>query len=229
MNNDITIFLPCRAGSERVHDKNTKQFSGIKGGLLELKLKQLLEITLNINIVLSTNDKKVIQIAKSFNNSRIIVDKRSNHLCSSSTKLKDLINYVPGIINTSHVLWIHVTSPFVGAKIYEDAIKKYFFNLEHGFDSLMSVSKFNNFLWDSEKKNSVNFDRSLGYPRTQDLNKLFEFNHAFFGMSIKNYLKFQDRIGKNPYLYELSKIDGFDIDDEDDFKISELIFEKKLF
>lgn len=225
--NDITIFLPCRSGSERVFNKNTKQFSDIKGGLLELKLKQILDISLNINIVLSTNDEKVIQIAKSFNNSKIIIDNRPDHLCLSSTKLRDLINYVPKIVKTQHVFWLHVTSPFVGAEIYEDAIDKYFSNIEKGYDSIMSVSKFNNFIWDHSKKDIINFDRNLGYPRTQDLKDLYEINHAFFAMSIENYIKLEDRIGKNPYLYELDKFQGFDIDELADFEIAELIFNKK--
>ncbi len=229
MNNDITFFLPCRSGSERVIEKNTKDFAGIKGGLLFLKIKQLLAIKFNINIILSTNDNKVIEIGKSFNDSRITIDKRPESLCLSSTKVKDLIMYVPKIIKTNHVFWLHVTTPFVGSKIYEDAISKYFSKLEEGFDSIMSVSKCNYFLWDSDKRDTINFNRNHGYPRTQDLKNLYEINHAFYAMSIKNYLRFEDRIGKNPYLYELSKVNGLDIDEEDDFKISEQIFKNKLF
>ena len=229
MNNDITFFLPCRSGSERVIDKNTKDFAGIKGGLIFLKIKQLLEIKLNINIILSTNDNKVIEIGRSFNDPRIIIDKRPESLCLSSTKVKDLIMYVPKIIKTNHVFWLHVTAPFVGSTIYEEAISKYFLKLEEGFDSIMSVSKCSYFLWDSDKRDTINFNRNNGYPRTQDLKNLYEINHAFYAMSIKNYLSFEDRIGKNPYLYELSKINGFDIDDEDDFKISEQIYKNKLF
>tara|TARA_B100000795_G_scaffold234805_1_gene194152 strand:+ start:20518 stop:21207 length:690 start_codon:yes stop_codon:yes gene_type:complete len=229
MDYDITFFLPCRSGSERVIDKNTKDFAGINGGLLFLKLKQLLELKYTINIILSTNDNKVIEIGKSFNDSRITIDERPESLCLSSTKVKDLINYVPKIVKTSHVFWLHVTTPFVGPEIYEDAISKYFLKLEEGFDSIMSVSKCNSFLWDSEKRETINFDRNHGYPRTQDLKGLYEINHAFYAMSIKNYLRFKDRIGTNPYLYQLSKVNGFDIDEEDDFKISEQIFKNKLF
>ena len=38
----ISFFLPTRKGSERVKNKNTRPFAGIKGGLVENKIKQLL-------------------------------------------------------------------------------------------------------------------------------------------------------------------------------------------
>jgi CMP-N-acetylneuraminic acid synthetase len=34
----FTIFLPCRSGSERVPEKNTKPFAEVEGGLLTIKL-----------------------------------------------------------------------------------------------------------------------------------------------------------------------------------------------
>lgn len=43
-NEKFAFFLPTRKGSERVQNKNTRTFAGIEGGLLKLKLNQLLEI-----------------------------------------------------------------------------------------------------------------------------------------------------------------------------------------
>ena len=40
----ITAFIPCRAGSERIAKKNTKLFAGKEGGLLAIKLEQLLKV-----------------------------------------------------------------------------------------------------------------------------------------------------------------------------------------
>ena len=33
----LSIFLPCRAGSERVKRKNTRRFAGVGGGLLRFR------------------------------------------------------------------------------------------------------------------------------------------------------------------------------------------------
>lgn len=224
---NITFFLPCRSGSERVLNKNTRRFAGVDGGLLYVKLKQILGLDLDLKLVVSTNDQIVIDVTKSFGDPRIIIDRRPEKLCLSSTSVKDLIMYVPTIVQTDHVFWFHVTTPFVDASVYEEAVACYFSKIEEGYDSIMSVSKLQSFLWDSEQREIINYDRSiLKYPRTQDLRPLFEINHAFYAMSVKNYLRFEDRIGVNPYLFELDKIQSIDIDDLQDFKLAEIIFEQ---
>ena len=55
-------FLPCRKGSQRVPNKNTRTFAGIEGGLLRIKLEELLKAQLIDEIILSSNDDEVIRI-----------------------------------------------------------------------------------------------------------------------------------------------------------------------
>ena len=42
MKDKVIAFLPCRKGSERVKEKNTRSFAGIEGGLTKIKLDQLI-------------------------------------------------------------------------------------------------------------------------------------------------------------------------------------------
>ena len=56
------------------------------------------------------------------------------------------------------------------------------------------------------------------------LNKI---NSGIFLNSRLNYLRFDNRIGKNPYMYEISKFIGLDIDDYEDFKFAEFLFKNK--
>lgn len=221
----ITAFLPCRSGSERVPLKNTKEFGGVKGGLLKIKLNQLLEAKLIDKIVLSTNDPLVIEIAELIS-SQIIIDNRPEHLALSSTSTDDLIRYVPSIIDKGHVLWTHTTSPFLTSVIYDKAIEIYKQNLKHGScDSLMTVTRLKAFLWD--KMGSVNYDReSEKWPRTQTLKELFEINSGIFINSVYNYIQFEDRIGKNPFMFDTKGYTSFDIDWPEDFELAEMIYRK---
>lgn len=219
----ITVFLPCRAGSERVPFKNTKPFAGIQGGLLVIKLKELLKIELVEEIVLSTNDPLVIEIAKGMKSNKITIDIRPEHLATSSTSTDELIKYVPEIIKKGHIMWTHVTSPFLNSEAYNDIIKKYFDNIDQGHDSLMSVNKIQTFLWNDQ--GSLNYDRDIEkWPRTQTLQKVYEVNSGVFINSYNNYKNFNDRIGKNPYLYETEGYASFDIDWSDDFTLGEFIY-----
>lgn len=221
---DFVFFLPTRKGSERVQHKNTRKFAGIEGGLVQLKLKQLLEVP-DVPILLSTNDPETIRIAKKFDNERIILKNRPDELCLSTTNLQDLINYIPSITQAQHIIWTHVTSPFVEARHYKRAIELYHEALQNAYDSLMSVTKINEFLWDKEAKSIANYDRSkIKWPRTQDLKSLYAINSGIFINSRDNYLNLQDRIGKHPYLMELKTLESIDIDWEDDFLTAEKIY-----
>jgi N-acylneuraminate cytidylyltransferase len=225
MKKDIVFFIPTRKGSERVVSKNTRKFSNIDGGLLGLKLKQILNLNLDFPIVLSTNDENSIEVALKLKESRINIIERPEQLCLSSTNINEFINYIPTIFDRNkHVFWLHTTTPFVNEDSYLKAVKLYQ-NLEEPYDSLISVTKIQQFLWDPESNECLNYDRSsLKWPRTQDLKVLYEINHAFYINSIENYLKLKDRIGAKPYYFELDKLQSFDIDWEEDFIIAEKIF-----
>jgi N-acylneuraminate cytidylyltransferase len=131
-------------------------------------------------------------------------------------------------VPSEHVFWVHATAPFVTASDYNAALERYWKILESdAYDSLISVTKIQQFLWDADTKECINHDRSkLKWPRTQDLKPLYEINHAFYINSVENYLKHHDRIGLKPDLFILDKIKSFDIDWEDDFQIAEIIYEK---
>jgi len=220
----VIAFLPMRKGSQRVKNKNIKDFAGIKGGLTFIKITQLLKAKKIDKIIVSTNDEEVKDIALSFNSDKIFIDDRPEYLASSSTSTDDLVKYVPEIVNGGIVLWTHVTSPFVDEKIYDDMIEKYLSSLDKN-DSLMSVTKIQKFLWDNEKP--INYDKSKEkWPRTQTIEPIYEINSGAFIADIEIYKSLNDRVGEKPFLYELSEKQSFDIDWEDDFELAEILWSK---
>ena len=216
----VTAFLPCRAGSSRVPRKNTRQFGPFKHGLIEIKLTQLLACNSIDTVVLSSNDNTIIDYAKSLGNPKLSIHLRDNSLCTSATSTDSLITHANNIIKKSHILWTHVTSPFVTSDIYSDIIERYFHSLEYGHDSLMTVTPLHSFLWN--ELGPINYNRSTEkWPRTQTLTPINEVNSAAFIASSDIYSQYADRIGNKPFLYPLNKLIGFDIDWEEDFTIAE--------
>lgn len=220
----LAIFIPVRKGSERVLEKNTRKFSDYKNGLLERKLDQLKDFKIVDEIILSTNDESSLEIASTFKAelSNLRIDHRPDHLGRTDTNLIDLIQYVPNISNCDHFLWTHVTSPFCTKENYEQAIIKY--REQSEFDSLMTGSLFQEFLWNNDKKSILNNSSNQFWPRSQDLEKNFLIDNAIFIAPRESYEK-GNRVGLNPYLMELDKITSWDIDTETDFKLAELIYE----
>ena len=222
MKKNVNVFLPMRAGSERVPKKNTKTFSGVKGGLCRIKLEQLIQCKLIDSIIVSTNDLEVIKITNSFNSKKIKVVFRPNELASSSASTDDLIKYVPEVMPDGHVLWTHVTSPFINSDVYDQAIEKYLENLDH-FDSLMTVTKLQRFIWNDNEPVSYNRDTEK-WPRTQTIKPLWEVDGGIFLAHKSIYELNNDRIGYVPYLLQISDEIAFDIDWMTDYKIAEALY-----
>ena len=220
----VSFFLPVRAGSERVLNKNTKPFADIEGGLLANKLRQISQSRNIAEIILSTNDPDCIEVGERFasTDKRIRVILRPDELCSSQTNLQDLIRYVATVTNCEHVLWGHVTTPLVHAPLYDEAIECYRNALRDGFDSLVSVSRFQNFLL-NDAGQMVNNSTKLPWPRTQDLTPLYEINHAMFMAPRQLYAQGQ-RTGVHPKLYQFEKIRAYDIDWPEDFVVCEQLY-----
>lgn len=227
MNSPVSCFLPCRAGSERVPKKNIKPFAGIAHGLIELKLRQLLGCAAIDEIVLSTNDTEILDYAHSLGESRVRIHQRDSALASSQTSTDELVAHALSLIPQGHILWTHVTSPFINAAVYQTLIESYFNCLEQGYDSLMTTTELHGFLWQDGKP--LNYDRTLEkWPRTQTLKSIHEANSGAFIASTDIYRERDDRIGDKPYLYSTSKLIGHDIDWPEDFLMAEALAEKGL-
>lgn len=223
----VSCFLPCRKGSERIRNKNTRRFSGFSSGLIEIKLSQLIAADSVATIVLSTDDENILDFADSLNSSKLRLHKRDESLASSQTSTDELVAHALELIPVGHIMWTHVTSPFCNADLYERIIQRYFEGLRQGYDSLMTTTQLHGFFWG--KDGPLNYDRTVErWPRTQTLDAVNEVNSAAFIASADVYKKHNDRIGTNPLLFSLGKLEGFDIDWPEDFVIAECLLEKGL-
>ena len=220
----VTFFLPTRKGSQRVINKNTRPFAGYEGGLIKNKIHQLVQTKKIDEIILSTNDEQCIAIAEKYtSDKRLKIISRPEELCLSTTNLQDLICYVPTITEAEHILWGHVTTPLCGADQYDAGVKLYLSKLGEGYDSLVGVTELKNFLLNKEGK-LVNNTTDIPWPRTQDLEALYEINHTMFLAKREVYVEQKNRIGKKPLLHIMDEIHSFDIDWEDEFTIAEVMY-----
>ena len=215
-----TVFITVRSGSTRAIDKNVKPFLTDGTSLLQNRLLQLIKVICN-EIIVSTNCKicksQANEISK--HEKRIKIIDRPEDLCNSETKVSDLMKHIAAESKSETILWTHVTAPFVSSEDLNNAFKLY--EDKKNYDSVVSVNKIQNFLWDKDKKIvSNNNNKDNKWPNTQDLHPLYEFNHAIYVCS-KNLLSTGERVGNFPYLYECHAEAKIDIDWEQDFKYAQ--------
>lgn len=228
----IIAFLPCRQGSQRVPRKNIRPFGCFTHGLIEIKLVQLLSTSAIDRVVLSTNDDEVLNLASDFSaGDKLLIHRRVDSLSSNTTSTDELVGHAAELISPlhpdCHILWTHVTSPFVTASHYVDIIAEYKQALMDGHDSLMTTTPIHSFLW--TETGPMNYNRSVEkWPRTQTLDPVHEVNSAAFLAPASVYINRADRIGERPRLFPLSKLVSFDIDWEEDFIVAEQLLIRDL-
>lgn len=226
----LTVFLPCRIGSERVPDKNTRRFGDWDHGLIEFKLRQLEEARLVDSVVVSTNDPWIYANSRRWEYTRRkktrrlyqIADAhwRDPSLCENTTSTDDLILHAAELIPEGDILWTHCTSPFITADIYDAMIQAYREPGDH--DSLMTVQRAQGFYWRDNAP--VNYSRDADrWPRTQTIEPMDKITSGAFIAPADTYRN-GDRIGVCPKMFEVDAVAGMDIDTLEDFALAEHLY-----
>ena len=205
-------------------------FAGISGGLLSIKLSQLLYCRAVDEIWISTDDDDVIKIAESFRRGHakeVKILHRSAELATSETSTDDLILHVRDLLKDRSdrdvVLWTHVTSPFFKSSDYASAIETYVEATRASYDSLMTVKPLRIFLW--SESGPVNYDPTVDkWPRTQTLPAVCSVNSAVFLAPVSVYRKYGNRIGNRPLLMPVNDLAAIDIDWQEDFDLAEQLW-----
>ena len=222
----VTAVIPCRKGSQRVLNKNTRPFGGLTYGLLELKLKQLDKVEGVDEIWVSTNDAVVMAAVEAIRVALIkpvILDIRPDEYAADDS-LQALIAYLSRTIDSDIIVWTHVTSPFFLPTLYQAALTTYSEAVQkQTADSLLSVDVAQTFAMRSGQW--ISHDATAKkWPRTQDLEKIFLVNSALFIISQRLMVELQDRVGQRAVLFETPFLHGFDIDWEEDFLLGERLY-----
>lgn len=213
---NIIAILPMRSGSQRVINKNSRIINGKY--LYEYIVDKLLLSKIISNIIINTDIETVHD--KYYSNNKIQLIKRRKNLrgnCDINLVISECIN----IIEADLFVQVHATNPLFDLSTLEKSIN-YYFNNNHQIDSLFSVTKIYKRFWYAEGI-PVNHDLK-DEPTTQNLTPYYEENSCFYLFTKQSFLKKNNRIGNKPKLFEISKDESWDIDDEADL----LILEKLL-
>lgn len=216
----IVALVPMKSHSSRVKNKNIRDMAGKP---LFYYILETLEQCKHISKIYVDTDSEVIRnnINKDFASMHIIP--RPDHLTDDSVPMNDIIKYDLSQIEGDYFLQTHSTNPLLTSETIEEAI--IFFLSHKEYDSLFSVTKVQKRFYDPNGK-AVNHDPKT-LLNTQDLSPLFEENSCIYLFTKKSFEIKQNRIGKNPYMFEINKLEAIDIDDEFDFVLVKSIIINK--
>ncbi len=217
----ITALVPMRHHSQRVPGKNYRLIAGKP--LYHHVIENLNQVPAIEQIIVDTDSEEIkTGLAKSFPDVKVIerpAALRADDLSMNEILIHD-INQLPG----EHFLQTHSTNPLVSPKTIIRAIETYFEKLG-AYDSLFAVTRLQVRLWDS-KGMPINHDPSV-LLQTQDLPPIYEENSCFYIFSKTNLLTRRNRLGERPQMFEISRDEAWDIDEEIDFQIAELLLQNR--
>jgi len=215
----VLALLPMKGHSERVPNKNMRLFNGRP---LYHCIAQVLQESSLVNVFVIDTDSDMIaeDAVKHFSKARVV--KRPDALCGDLVPMNDIIAHDIFLHEAEHYLQTHSTNPLLTVSTLNLAIHKYFSSLDV-CDSLFSVTRLQTRLyWESGKPVNHN---PLELLRTQDLPPLFEENSNFYLFSKSSFTAAGNkRIGLAPQMFEVNKLEAVDIDEEEDFRIAELLY-----
>lgn len=219
----VFALLPMKGHSERVPNKNMRMFNGRP---LYHCVAEVMEKSSHISeFIIDTDSQSIAEDAvKHFSKVRII--ERPIELRGDFVPMNDIIAHDISISDSDHFLQTHSTNPLLTAKTIEAAINIYFNSLNH-HDSLFSVTRWQTRLyWQSGEPVNHN---PLELLRTQDLPPVFEENSNFYLFSRSSFAAAGNkRIGLKPRMYEMNKLEAVDIDEEEDFRIAEILYKMRM-
>ena len=217
----IAALIPARSGSKRVIGKNLRLFG--KHPLLVRKIKQL-QSSMVDEIFLGSDSSSYLKIAMDNGATPIL---RSDFACDESVStsndmIADFANRIPDHFDV--IVWVHCTNPFLYARHYDASIKMFKKNIDK-YDSLLSVQKVQNHMWENEST-PLNYKPWKGaHTLAKNLQPVYFQTGGIFIQWAKKMKKNHYFFGNNPKFILHSQIEAIDIDTEDDFIMAESLIE----
>jgi len=217
----INALVPMKGHSERVPNKNIRELAGKPAfhWIMEaLSASPYIE-----KIIVNTDSEEIAENA-SKNFSKVTILKRPEFLLGDMVSIQPLIEYDLSHSEGEYFLQTHSTNPLVTTQTINKALETFF--SQEGHDALFSVTPIQTrFYWPNGK--GINHDPKH-LIRTQDLDPIFEENSCFYIFSRTTNQKTKNRLGSNPLMFPINKLEAADIDTMEDFYWAEFLLKRKL-
>lgn len=207
----IVAIMPIKLNNERLPGKNIMQL-GTKP-LLCYELENLLETGfIDKTYVYCSNNEIEKYIPEG-----IEYLQRSTSLDLPSANFSQIFKCFADAIDADIYVYAHATAPFITIDTMRACINA----VKSGnFDSAFCASKIQDFLW--KDGNPINFDAE-NVPRSQDIEPIYRETSGIYVFKKEVFSVYHRRIGKHPFIQEVSYKEAVDINNPEDFEIAKAL------
>lgn len=211
----VIALMPMKGESERVPNKNMRDFNGQP--LCSIMLDKLVASESIDQVVINTDS----DLIKNFIESRydeVKIIERPSELRGNDVSMNKIIEYDISQYSADLYLQTHSTNPLLGEETITAAIETFKENKSNK-DSLFTVTRFQSRFY-KEDGEALNHNPEV-LIKTQDLPVLYEENSCVYIFTKEAFEKNKRRIGDNPILFEINQLEAVDIDVEEEFILAE--------
>jgi CMP-N-acetylneuraminic acid synthetase len=217
----IVALVPMRHHSQRVQGKNYRELAGRP--LYQHILATLHSCPELSQIVVDTDSTQIIEgIEEVFPEVKVIL--RPDHLRAEQIPMNEVLLHDTSQIDADLYLQTHSTNPLLKAETISAAIDQIKRNFP-AYDSLFSVTRRQTRYWDQLGR-AINHNPAI-LLQTQDLPPVYEENSCLYIFTRGTLIQQRNRIGLRPMMFEIDAEEAWDIDEEIDFKIVDLLLSRK--
>lgn len=210
-------LIPIKLGSKRVPGKNIKPFfDGTP--LMSFIQKACLDAGNIDEVYIYCSDDNVIPYVLP----GVKYLKRPKYLDGDNINANDFIREFMKTVDADVYVNAHTTSPFAKSETIAELVDKV---ASGEYDSAFCAESIKTFMWQDGKP--INFDPDH-FPRTQDLPLVYGETSIAYVFTKESFQKHNRRLGSNPFIKEVSRIEAMDIDYPEDFEIANAVYKEVI-
>lgn len=207
-------FIPIKENSERVPGKNFRVLNGKK--LYEYICEHVKEANVFDDIYIDTNSREIAEYAKKMGFG--VIERRPELALNSANGNDLLVHHYQLFPDYDYYFQLFATAPYLRAETIRQCFDKLLSSEE--YDSCFTAVAHHGFFWFQEVP--VNYRPGL-LPRSQDMIPVIEETTGLYGIRRESLDKYRCRIGRKPYICNISKYEAVDINTEEDLQIAEAV------
>jgi CMP-N-acetylneuraminic acid synthetase len=213
----IAALVPMRHHSQRVPGKNYRMIAGKP--LYAHIIETLLLVPELSAVVVDTDSNEILEgLAKNYPAVTRLV--RPDHLRADDIPMNEILIHDTGEIIMDFYLQTHSTNPLLKAQTISRGVNEL---LDHypTYDSMFGVTRRQVRLWDQLGR-PINHNPAV-LLQTQDLPPFYEENSCMYIFTRSHLTARRNRLGEHPMMFEIDPLEAWDVDNEVDFSIAEMM------
>lgn len=209
-------IMPIKLQNERLPGKNTMLLGGKP--LLQYQLLAVKDVALTDEINVYCSDEAVCDYLPE----GVEFLKRPAELDLPTSNFTQIFSTFMSVKPADIYVYVHATAPFITVETIKECIEA----VQSGeYDSAFCATRIQDFLWKDGEP--MNFD-ATNVPRSQDIEPIYRETSGVYVFTKDVFNTYHRRIGKHPFIKEVSYKEAVDINNPEDFRLAEVMVDIDL-